>query len=130
MLLEACTIKVNFRRVNLFFCLKGSIYDVALDIRKGSETFGKYIGVNLSADTPQAFYVPPGFAHGFAVSESSNAIILYKCTRLYQGAYDSGISWASSNIKLPKNFIDTKKAILSSKDSVAPSLTEELAVSV
>jgi dTDP-4-dehydrorhamnose 3,5-epimerase len=120
----------KFPQGKLIFCLSGTIYDVALDIRKGSKTFGTYVGVELSSSRNQAFYVPPGFAHGFAVSKESNAIILYKCTRLYQSQYDSGISWSQSGITLPHNFIDDKNIIISDKDSMAPSLTTNLAVDV
>ena len=118
----------KFPQGKLIFCLSGTIYDVALDARKGSVTFGQYIGVELSSSKSQALYVPPGFAHGFAVSAMSDAIILYKCTRIYQSGYDGTVSWDKSKIKLPDGFINEAKKILSKKDREAPPLTPDLAL--
>ena len=72
--------------------LEGCVYDVAVDIRKGSPTFGKWVAVELSAENKQQLYIPPGFAHGFCVL-SEAAAFLYKCTDVYVPAEERGIHW-------------------------------------
>ena len=119
--------QVTFPQGKLIYCLKGVIFDVALDIRWGSPTFGEYVGVTLDARCHQAFYIPPGFAHGFAVASASDAMVWYKCTHAYRKECDRAISWKDIPITLPKGFI-TAKAVLSAKDLAAPSLTPEMAI--
>lgn len=101
------------------YCLKGKILDVALDIRKDSKTFGEHVSVVLDSTKREAFYVPPGFAHGFAVSKDEDAIILYKCTTLYNKGFDRGLSWNCIDIEMPKNFINDNSIIMSEKDMKA-----------
>lgn len=72
--------------------VKGSVYDVAVDIRQGSPTFGQWYGVELSDTTMRQLYIPPGFAHGFCVL-SEEAGFLYKCTDVYSPADERGIIW-------------------------------------
>lgn len=72
--------------------LKGSVYDVAVDIRKSSPTFGKWIGVELSAENDKMFFIPPGFAHGFVALED-DTYFLYKCTAEYDKASEAGIRY-------------------------------------
>lgn len=72
--------------------LEGEIFDVAVDIRKGSPTFGKWIGVQLSSDNKHQLYIPPGFAHGFCVT-SESAGVTYKCTEFYAPEDERGIIW-------------------------------------
>ena len=72
--------------------IEGEIYDVAIDVRRGSPTFGRWVGVRLSADNFKQCYVPPGFAHGFSVV-SPIAQVEYKCTDLYDPASEAGIAW-------------------------------------
>lgn len=72
--------------------VKGSVYDVAVDIRQGSPTFGQWYGVELSETTMRQLYIPPGFAHGFCVL-SEEAGFLYKCTDVYSPADERGIIW-------------------------------------
>jgi dTDP-4-dehydrorhamnose 3,5-epimerase len=72
--------------------IEGEIYDVAVDVRRGSPSFGRWVGVSLSADNFKQCYVPPGFAHGFAVV-SPIAQVEYKCTDLYDPADEIGIAW-------------------------------------
>ena len=76
----------------LVMALEGTVYDVVLDIRKGSPTFGKWYGMVLSGSTLQQLYIPPGCAHGFCVT-SDNASFLYKCTAYYSPQNDRGILW-------------------------------------
>jgi dTDP-4-dehydrorhamnose 3,5-epimerase len=101
-------------------CIKGKIFDVAVDIRKGSPTFGKWISAELSGDNYHMLYVPPSFAHGFVVL-SKIAEVLYKCTKEYSKEDDSGIIWNDPdlNIKWP-----VKKPVLSEKDAKLPKLCD------
>ena len=75
----------------------GRVFDVAVDIRKGSPTFGQWVGAELSEHNQHQFYVPPGFAHGFCVL-SESADFLYKCTDLYAPQYEYGILWNDPEI--------------------------------
>ncbi|HFD79169.1 MAG TPA: dTDP-4-dehydrorhamnose 3,5-epimerase [Gammaproteobacteria bacterium] len=75
----------------------GKVFDVAVDIRRGSPTFGRWVGVELSGDNHRQLYVPPGFAHGFCVL-SDSADFLYKCTDFYAPEYEHGILWNDPDI--------------------------------
>jgi len=99
-------------------CIKGEIFDVAVDIRKSSPTFGKWVGINLSEDNKKLLYVPEGFAHGF-YTISENAEILYKATNEYSPQHDRGIMWNDPTIaiKWPEG-----EKLLSDKDKVHPEL--------
>jgi dTDP-4-dehydrorhamnose 3,5-epimerase len=72
--------------------IEGEVFDVAVDVRRGSATFGKWVGVTLSAENFRQCYVPPGFAHGFCVV-SADAQVEYKCTDVYDPASEIGIAW-------------------------------------
>ena len=102
--------------------VRGEIFDVAVDIRKGSPTFGKWIGVYLSADNQQMLWVPPGFAHGFYVT-SPEAEVLYKATDYYAPQWERTIAWNDPdiNIEWPTNGITP---ILSAKDKAGVPLKE------
>lgn len=76
----------------LVMVLEGAVYDVVVDIRRGSPTFGKWQGINLSSDDYRQLYVPPGCAHGFCVT-SEHASVLYKCTDFYSPNHERGIIW-------------------------------------
>ncbi len=84
----------------LIRAIEGEIYDVAVDVRRGSPTFGRWVGVTLSADNFKQCYVPPGFAHGFAVV-SPIAQVEYKCTDLYDPASEIGIAWNDPALAIP-----------------------------
>jgi dTDP-4-dehydrorhamnose 3,5-epimerase len=75
----------------------GAAFDVAVDIRKGSPTFGQWVGVELSSDNHRQLYVPPGFAHGFCIC-SEHADFIYKCTDFYAPQYEHGILWNDPDI--------------------------------
>jgi len=84
----------------LISCVRGSIFDVAVDIRVGSPTFGRWTSVVLEESTPRLFWVPPGFAHGFCVL-SPVADVIYKCTDLYDAADDRGVLWSDASLGIP-----------------------------
>lgn len=111
-----------FTQSKLVRCVKGKVLDVAVDIRKGSPTFGKHVSVELSEDNHSQFFVPRGFAHGFAVL-SETAVFQYKCDNFYAPQADGGISILDDSLgidwKLP-----TDKVILSEKDTKHPLLQD------
>jgi dTDP-4-dehydrorhamnose 3,5-epimerase len=98
--------------------IEGEIYDVAVDVRRGSPTFGRWAGVTLSAERFTQCWVPPGFAHGFAVL-SPVAQVEYKCTELYEPAHEIGIAWddPALGIRWP-----VTQPILSARDRSHPRL--------
>lgn len=102
----------------LIRCIRGRIWDVGVDIRKGSPTFGKWVGVELSEDNFIMLYIPAGFAHGFCVL-SDEAEVQYKCTEEYSPELDNGIIWNDPEINI--NW-PVKEPILSVKDSKLPYL--------
>lgn len=77
--------------------LQGEIFDVAVDLRRSSPTFGRWHGVTLSSENKRQFYVPPGFAHGFAVT-SDTALVHYKCTELYSPADEATLAWDDPDV--------------------------------
>ena len=106
--------KPPYCQSKLVRCIKGAVLDVAVDIRKGSPTFGKYVAVELSEDNHRQFFVPRGFAHGFAVL-SDIAIFQYKCDNFYAPQADGGISILDDSLGIDWQ-IPTDKALLSEKD--------------
>ena len=79
--------------------LKGEVYDVAVDIRRGSPTFGQWTAVILSGENKKQFYIPPGFAHGFVVT-SDEAMFSYKCTEIYNPATEIALLWNDPDLKI------------------------------
>ena len=110
-----------YTQAKLVRCVKGKIYDVAVDVRRGSETFGKYVKVELSEENKNMLYIPKGFAHGFVVL-SENAEIHYKTSCEYNQQSDRGIYWDDKDIDIDWE-IDFKP-ILSDKDKKHPRLNE------
>lgn len=104
-----------FTQTKLVRCVKGSVLDVAVDIKKGSPTFGKHVAVELTEDNHRQFFVPRGFAHGFVVL-SETAIFQYKCDNFYAPQADGGISILDDSLGIDWR-IDADKAILSEKDT-------------
>jgi dTDP-4-dehydrorhamnose 3,5-epimerase len=100
--------------------LEGKIYDVAVDVRKGSPTFGKWFGIELSAENKKQLYVPHGFAHGFSVL-SETAVVFYKCDNLYHPASEGGILYNDPDLRIDWK-VDLGKAVLSPKDKALPLL--------
>lgn len=103
--------------------LEGKVYDVAVDLRKGSPTYGQWEGVLLSAENKRQFYVPEGFAHGFLVL-SDEAVFNYKCTNLYAPEYDGGLLWNDPDVGIEWPLEGIDEIILSEKDKVQPRLKE------
>jgi dTDP-4-dehydrorhamnose 3,5-epimerase len=95
----------------------GTIFDVAVDLRPESATFGKWLSVELSAATGNAVYIPPGFAHGYQVV-SDEAVVVYKCTDYYHAGCDRAIAWNDSHLNITWPIANP---ILSEKDQGAPS---------
>lgn len=111
-----------FTQSKLVRCVKGAVLDVAVDIRKGSPTYGRHVAVELTEDNHRQFFVPRGFAHGFAVL-SDVAVFQYKCDNYYHPEADGGISIADTSLGIDWR-IDTKEAILSEKDLRHPLLRD------
>jgi len=107
-------------QAKLVFVLQGEVFDVVVDIRSGSPSFGQWIGITLSADNKRQLYIPEGFAHGFCVT-SETALFAYKCTDFYNSQTEGGIAWNDPDINIdwPEG-----KHILSDKDKNYPKLKE------
>ena len=101
--------------------IKGEVFDVAVDLRKGSETYGQWVGVLLSEENHRQFMIPRGFAHGFVVV-SDYAEFAYKCDELYHPEDEGGIMWNDPAIGI--EWPEVGEIILSEKDKVHPSLAE------
>ncbi len=110
-------------QAKLIKCIKGQIYDVAVDIRPDSKSFGKYVKVELSEDNKCMLYIPEGFAHGFVVL-SDEAELIYKTSAEYAPEYDNGIRWDDKNLNIDWG-IDFEP-VLSEKDKKLPYLKELL----
>lgn len=100
--------------------LAGEVYDVAVDIRRGSPTFGKWAAVVLSADNQRQFWIPPGFAHGFVVT-SEHALFHYFCSTPYDAPADKGIAWDDPDLSIDW---PVHSPSLSAKDQIAPRLKD------
>ena len=110
-----------YEQAKLVRCIKGKIYDIAVDIRPNSKTFGQYVKVELSEDNKNMLYIPKGFAHGFVVL-SSEAELLYKASGEYNPKADRGIFWADKDLNIDWG-IDFEP-ILSEKDQNQPKLKD------
>ena len=98
--------------------LRGSVFDVAVDVRRGSPRFGRWVGIELSEAVPRQLWIPPGFAHGFCVL-SDSADFFYKCTELYAPEVERSIAWDDPQIGIRWPL---SAPLLSSKDRTAPTL--------
>ncbi|WP_288937907.1 dTDP-4-dehydrorhamnose 3,5-epimerase [uncultured Sphingomonas sp.] len=102
-------------------CIRGRIFDVAVDVRKGSPTFGKWVGAELSAENGDQLFIPVGFAHGFLTLEP-HCEVVYKCSDTYAPDHDGGIAWDSAGIDWPLPAGVTPE--LSPKDTRQPTLAD------
>lgn len=105
-----------FTQSKLVRCVKGKVLDVAVDIRKGSPTYGQHVAIELSEDNHRQFFVPRGFAHGFVVL-SETAVFQYKCDNFYAPQADGGISIKDDSLGIDWH-ITTNKVLLSEKDTL------------
>ncbi|WP_039058586.1 dTDP-4-dehydrorhamnose 3,5-epimerase [Enterobacter sp. Bisph1] len=103
-------------------CVIGEVYDVAVDIRKGSPTFGKWVGAHLSAENCKQLWIPEGFAHGFATL-SDSAVFLYKTTDYYNPKAERTILWNDPALSIDWH---VEQPLLSDKDKIAPVMQELL----
>tara|TARA_R110002110_G_scaffold412641_1_gene638799 strand:+ start:24188 stop:24712 length:525 start_codon:yes stop_codon:yes gene_type:complete len=108
-------------QAKLVRCGRGAIFDVAVDIRKGSATYGKWVGYELSVENGAQLFIPAGFAHGFATLQPDSEII-YKCSDYYEPETEGALRWDDPAIDI--NWPLLGEAILSDKDAVAPMLTD------
>ena len=107
----------------LMRCIRGRIFDVAVDIRKGSPTYGRWVGAELSAENGLQLFIPIGFAHGFVTLED-NCEVIYKCSNTYAPESDSGIRWNDPEIGINWPMPATTIPELSAKDAAQPLLAD------
>ncbi|MCB9495949.1 MAG: dTDP-4-dehydrorhamnose 3,5-epimerase [Fibrobacteria bacterium] len=107
-------------QAKLVRCARGKIWDVAVDIRPGSATFGKWWGMELDSESHRQLFIPIGFAHGFCVL-SEEAEVMYKCSSPYDPATESGISWCDPDIAVAWPITDP---VVSARDTNAPSFRQ------
>lgn len=100
--------------------VRGAVFDVTVDVRRGSPTFGRWVGVNLSEENRSQLYIPEGFAHGFCVI-SDTADVIYGCTALYDPGDEGGILWCDPDVGIDW---PVSEPILSPKDSQLPCLAD------
>lgn len=105
--------------------IEGEVFDVAVDLRNGSETFGQWVGVTLNTENKRQFYIPEGFAHGFVVL-SDEAKFVYKCTNFYDPSSEGGIFWNDPDIGIEWPITADMQILLSEKDKKQPTLREYL----
>ena len=114
--------KPPYCQSKLVRCIKGAVLDVAVDIRKGSPTFGKYVAVELTEDNHRQFFVPRGFAHGFAVL-SDEAVFQYKCDNFYNKESEGSVAWNDPQLGIDWR-IPFEKVLLSEKDKLSKNIAE------
>ena len=114
--------KPPFNQAKLVRCIEGRVMDVAVDIRKGSPTYGKHVAIELSSENKRQLFVPRGFAHGFSVL-SDTAVFAYKVDNSYAPDFDAGIRWNDKELNIQWNIKDSE-VIISAKDAELPFLSE------
>lgn len=114
--------KGMYSQSKLVRCVQGQVLDVAVDVRKGSPTFGQWVSCLITEENNRQFFIPRGFAHGFSVL-SDTAIFQYKCDNYYNPASEGAIAWNDSSLNIDWK-IPSNKILLSDKDSGNPLLSE------
>lgn len=115
--------KGEHAQAKLVSCLEGRVWDVAVDLRKDSPTFGKWFGIELTAENKTQLYVPRGFGHGFSVL-SETAVFAYKCDNFYNKESEAGVIYNDPQLNIDW-IIPVQDAILSEKDQVLPAFNQE-----
>ncbi len=116
------SVPMPFAQSKLVRVVKGAVLDVAVDIRKGSPTFGQHVAVELTGENHRQLFIPRGFAHGFAVL-SDEVLFQYKCDNFYAPQSEGGIAWNDPDLNIDWR-ISKDKIILSEKDKIHPILKE------
>jgi dTDP-4-dehydrorhamnose 3,5-epimerase len=111
-----------FAQTKLVRVLRGSIFDVAVDLRRSSPSFGSHIAIKLSSEGNEQLLVPAGFAHGFCTLEP-DTVVFYKVDQVYSAAHDDGVNWADPGLGIEWP-VGSAEAILSEKDRVLPMLAD------
>jgi len=111
-----------FAQAKLVRCMRGSIWDVAVDARKGSPTYGQWVAATLSAENRRQLFIPAGFLHGFVTLEDETEVA-YKVSALYDAASDGGIKWNDPTLALPWP-LDGRAPLVSDKDAALPSFAD------
>ena len=114
--------KPPYCQSKLVRCIKGAVLDVAVDIRKGSPTFGRYVAVELTEENHRQFFVPRGFAHGFAVL-SEEAVFQYKCDNFYCKESEGSVAWNDPQLAIDWR-IRADKVLLSEKDKLSKNIAD------
>ncbi len=114
--------KREHAQAKLVSCLEGKVWDVAIDLRKESPTFGKWFGVELSGENKLQFYVPRGFGHGFSVL-SETAIFAYKCDNFYNKESEGGVLWNDEELTIDWK-LPAADVLLSAKDEIQPTFAQ------
>lgn len=107
----------------LVYAVTGSVYDVAVDLRRSSPTFGRWIGCTLTEENHRQLWVPPGFAHGFYVT-SPAADVVYKCTDVYASEHERCLRWDDPDLAITWPLVEGAPPLLSPRDAAAPPLRE------
>lgn len=115
-------LQLTHPQAKLIRVIVGEIFDVAVDVRVGSPTFGKWVGVTLSAESFRQYYIPPGFAHGFSVL-SPVAEVEYKCTDIYDADGQLGLLWNDPSLDIPWG---VSNPVLSDRDRANPTIREAM----
>lgn len=115
--------QVNQPQGKLVRVIQGEVFDVAVDLRQHSQTFGQWVGVTLSSENKQSLWVPPGFAHGFYVL-SECAEFVYKCTDYYAPECERSIRWDDPDLAIDWPLLNNNTPILSGKDQAAPAFSD------
>ena len=118
--LRGLHMQIELPQVKLVRVLRGRIWDVAVDVRRGSPTFGQHVAAELSAESQLQFYIPVGLLHGFLVL-SEEAEVEYKCSGFYDSASELSVRWNDPDLAIPW---PEESPVLSKKDSGAPSLSD------
>lgn len=114
--------KPPYAQAKLVRCIEGKVLDVAVDIRDGSETYGKHVSVELSGENKKQVFIPRGFAHGFLVL-SNTAIVSYKVDNNYAPAHDAGIRWDDPTLNIQWG-VNEREVLVSEKDTKLPFFSE------